>query len=229
MTKVCHIACITQHYYPDTIKHYELIMKHLGIEWQINETLTCCGLPYFEKGELSAAKTIAEQHLSNLNQVDLICHSSKCQATFSEHYHHIFNNTALHLEANAMIKRVKSIYDILPALLPQLKSDIAHYYWAGNCCQSSANQFYHQLQGIKWSEAPMGTSCCGAGTSLAAIDPLLSSDLSEQMVNDFKQSGATCMVFEDDICRKQIDAVAQSKGISIATYNLIDIIAKRIA
>jgi Fe-S oxidoreductase len=204
-------------------------MKHLGIEWQISDSMTCCGLPYFEKGELSAAKTIAEQHLNHLNDVDVICHSSKCQQTFTEHYHQIFNNTALHLEANALSKRIQSIYDSLPAILPQLKSDHAHYYWVGNCCQSSANQFYQKLEGVKWSSAPMGTTCCGAGTSLAAIDPLLSSDLSVQMINDFKQSGATCIVFEDDICRRQIDAVAKAKGLSIATYNLIDIIAKRIA
>lgn len=229
MTKVCHIACITQHEYPDTVKHYEQIMKHLGIEWKINEQLSCCGLPYFEKGELTAAKTIAEYHLNALNQTDLVCHSSKCQQTFTEHYNTIFNNTALHLDANAMIKRVQSIFDVLPNILPQLKSEKAHYYWVSNCCQSKANTFYKQMQGIEWSEAPMGTTCCGAGTSLPAVDPLLSADLSEQMINDFKQSGASCMVFEDDICRKQIDAFAQSKGLSIATYNLIDIIAKRIA
>jgi Fe-S oxidoreductase len=58
------IPCVMFHYFPDTVKNLELLCQSAGLQYSIPDNQTCCGLPYFEKGELKSAKAIAEYNLA---------------------------------------------------------------------------------------------------------------------------------------------------------------------
>lgn len=70
----------------------------------------------------------------------------------------------------------------------------------------------------------LGAACCGAGTSMPASSPSIASQMSSKLIDEFLASGAEAMVFEDDICRKQVDIVALNKSLQVKTMNIIDLI-----
>jgi hypothetical protein len=59
---------------------------------------------------------------------------------------------------------------------------------------------------------------------MPAADHALAGKMSEKLIEDFISSGAEAMVFEDDICRKQVDLVAAGTGNQVKTLNIIDLL-----
>ena len=59
---------------------------------------------------------------------------------------------------------------------------------------------------------------------MASENTELSRQLGKTLISEFEKSGAIAMVFEDDICRKQVDIAANVSGIPVKTMNLIDLL-----
>lgn len=226
MAYALQIPCITLHYFPETMENIQKLCSSAGYQASINEHATCCGLPYFEKGELKAAKTIGEYNLKVYGSEAIISISPKCHKTYSEHYPDIFNNTVSHNDAVHLAKQIISLEAIISKIkTDKFKSAQGKYFYVRECCRTETlDPETIGLSNIEWVYSPLSTSCCGAGTSLPVSQPELSKNMAMALIEAFKSSGADAMVFEDDICRKHVLNVLGSD--TIKTYHIIDIIAK---
>ena len=198
-----------------------------GIEVQIPENANCCGLPYFEKGELKTAKTIGEANLAAIGGNNAVCLDAKCRHTFEFHYPKIFNNTVSHNETMQMVKQIKGIDFILERLnIDKIKSISGSYFLVRECCQTGSGfDFTKLLSKVQWQSPYLKMTCCGAGTSMPSSDKALSDKMALSLIDEYTATGAEAMIFEDDICRKHVENVASSRQITIKSLHIIDLIA----
>lgn len=226
MSIALQIPCITRHFYPGTLDKLKQLCALAGFEIAIREQGTCCGLPYFEKGELKAAKSIGEYNLSVFGPDQLICGSTKCHSVYTLKYPKIFNNTVSHNTAVALAKSTLSLADVADKLPDASVEAIAgHYFLVNDCCSSQqSGRITGRLINCRWTMPALHSTCCGAGTSMPAAAHDLAGKMSAKLIEDFLSSGAEAMVFEDDICRKQIDLAAAGAGNQIKTMNIIDLL-----
>jgi Fe-S oxidoreductase len=107
----------------------------------------------------------------------------------------------------------------------QLESLSGHYFLVKDCCRTEwIISLVNQMTQCTWTLPTLKNTCCGAGSSMASENPELARDLSKILISEFEQSGAIAMVFEDDICRKQVDIAANASGIPVKTMNIVDLL-----
>jgi L-lactate dehydrogenase complex protein LldE len=226
MAYALQIPCVTKQYFPDTLENIKKLCAAASFQVTIPEDATCCGLPYFEKGELLQAKSIGEYNIKVYGQNEVISASPKCCNTLLLHYPDIFNNTVSHNDATHLAKQLCTLSDLL-AKLPKerFKPIKGHYFYVRECCRADAFQLDTlELPGITWTFSPLSPTCCGAGASLPVSNHELSVKMAMALIDAFKASGAEAMVFEDDICRKHILNSAAAAQISIEHHHIIDIL-----
>lgn len=221
-----HIPCITSHYFPKTAENLRKICNFAGLNVSINDHSTCCGMPLFEKGELKSAKMVGEYNLKTIDNKALVCTSPKCNLCYSHHYPKIFNNTVSHNSALAVSKNISGLEDIIKRLnTEQLAQMTGTYFLIQECCQSLKSlAFFPESENLKWHLPKMAVFCCGAGSSFPSTGSKIPHQMALGLINEFLESGAQAMVFEDDICRKHIHNVAEKEKISINSANIIDLI-----
>lgn len=228
MAYALQIPCVTMHYFPDTVESIQKLCQSAGFQASIPETSTCCGLPYFEKGELLQAKSIGEYNLSIFGQNNVISISPKCHNTYSQQYPDIFNNTVSHNDATHLARHLIHLIDLLSNIPKEkFKPLKGHYFYVRECCRAQEFDVNSlNLTGINWTFSSLSPTCCGAGSSLPVNNKELSIKMAQALISDFKNSGAEAMVFEDDICRQHLINTANISQETISTFHLIDIIAK---
>jgi Fe-S oxidoreductase len=224
MSFALQLSCVTRHYYPATVENLKKLCAILSIEYQEIEDATCCGLPYFEKGELKTAKTIGSQNLNLYENKKILSCSTKCESVLTHKYPKLFNNTVSHNQAVQLAKNTSGLSALFEKLPVEYWESIhGNYFLVENCCSNVwLKKFTSIAKNCEWSFPQIHVTCCGAGTSLPTYNQDLSANLSKILLDDFALSGADFMVFEDDICRKQVDIVAAKQNISIKTLNFID-------
>lgn len=226
MAKTLLISCVTRHFYPETAENIRKLCQSAGIECLESGTLTCCGLPYFEKGELNTAKKTGEYNLSVIGQNKLLCTSPKCYSVYAHHYPRIFNNTVSHNAAVALAKNTGNLAEVAKGIpASRLDTVKGHYFLVKECCSEQPSLPLEQmLKNCTWSYPSLRNGCCGAGASMPAMNRELARQLSVHILEEFKASGAEYIVCEDDICRKQLENCASESGISAPTLNIVDLL-----
>ena len=226
MPSALQISCITKHYYPETHDNFKKLCSTLNLTFTEANEATCCGLPYFDRGELKAAKNIAEYNLKVFGQNDLICNNSKCLNCYQNQYPKIFNNTVSHNNATHLAKNSKGLNTLVDKLNSKhLESISGHYFLVKDCCRAEwINALVDKMVQCTWTMPALNNTCCGAGSSMPSENPELAREMSKILISEFEKSGAIAMVFEDDICRKQVDIAANATGIPVKTMNIVDLL-----
>lgn len=226
MSLTLHIPCITSHYFQDTAENMRKLCRLANLQIQISENSTCCGLPYFEKGELKAAKGIGEYNLGHIGGNSMICLEQKCRFTFQFHYPKIFNNTVSHNATMQMARQIKGIESLLEHLdIDRLRNTSGNYFLVRECCSNAHFDISALMSKVNWQGSFMKQTCCGAGSSMPVGDRQTSDKMALSLIDEFTASGADAMVFEDDICRKHVENVAEACQVTIKTLNIIDVVA----
>ncbi len=222
------IPCVMQHFFPETMANLIKLCANAKYTVTIPENQTCCGLPYFEKGELKAAKSIGEYNLSVFGQNQLISASPKCCDTYSLKYPKIFNNTVSHNESVALSKNTIG----LEVLFEKLNLDNAHsvkgsYYFIQNCQSSLPNQeaYLSKFRDCRWILPKLHSTCCGAGTCMPVTNREYASKMALNLIREAIDEQADFIVTVDDICRKHLQNVALENQLEIKTLHIIDLFA----
>jgi Fe-S oxidoreductase len=116
VSKLIQIPCVTRLFFPETSEKLIQLVKSIDSQYQIIENDTCCGLPFFEKGDLKNAKKTGEFQLKNLQNNTVMSCGKRCSETFHKHYTQLFNNTVSHNEAIAFSKQVIDFNNLIEQL-----------------------------------------------------------------------------------------------------------------
>lgn len=222
------IPCIMQHFFSDTAENLKAICQKLNIEYIIPENQTCCGLPFFEKGELAAAKTSAEYNLKVFSEYKILTSSINCFQTYTKYYPKIFNNTVSHNECVKMANNVLDFKEILIQLknLNFSKPQGNYLYLIENVLSPEFELNYIQkFTNIQWQYPSLQLTSAGSDFSLPVLNHAEAEKITLTLINDALSVGANTIVTLNDIARQQIHIVAKKNGLQINTLHLIDLIS----
>jgi L-lactate dehydrogenase complex protein LldE len=229
MSFALQIPCVMQHYFPETMANLIKLCANAKYTVSIPEQQTCCGLPYFEKGELKTAKSIGEYNLSVFSGNSLICGSPKCCDTYAVKYPKIFNNTVSHNESVNLSKNTVDLETLFEKVtLTSAKAVNGKYYLIPNC-QSSTRElgFYtSRFPNGQWLFPRLNATCCGAGTCMSVTNKEYASKMAMTLIHEAIEEQADYIITMDDICRQHILNIARENQVDIKTLHLIDLFAQ---
>lgn len=228
MSFALQIPCVTQHFFPETMENLVKLCQHAKYTISIPDKQTCCGLPYFEKGELKTAKAIGEYNLEVFGNTSLVCGSPKCQDTFSQKYPKIFNNTVSHNESVGLAKNTSGLSALFKKLSPANTGNIRGKYFVVEHCQSPELVTPKQLSAFadaEWVYPKLEHGCCGAGTCMPTSNRQFSYRMGLELLQQASNAGADYIVTMDDICRQHLINVAAENNLPVKTLHIIDIFA----
>jgi len=218
-----------QHFFPETMANLIKLCANAKYTVSIPENQTCCGLPYFEKGELKAAKSIGEYNLNVFGQDQLISGSPKCQDAYTSKYPKIFNNTVSHNESVALAKNAVSLDTLFAKLtLNNIQSVKGSYYFVPDCKSSGKDTqaLMDKFKSCTWVLPKLHATCCGAGTCMPITNKEYAFKMALTLLNEATEAKADFIITQDDICRKHMENVAKAHHIEIKTLNIIDLFAQ---
>jgi L-lactate dehydrogenase complex protein LldE len=227
VSKLIQIPCVTRLFFPETSEKLIQLVKSIDSQYQIIENDTCCGLPFFEKGDLKNAKKTGEFQLKNLQNNTVISCGKRCSETFQKHYTQLFNNTVSHNEAIAFSKQVTDFNN----LIEQLKINNADkitgtYFYIFDCYGDLPQQekWLNLFSKVEWHTSSLKKTCCGAGTCLPVSNQELSFKLAEELANQIIELNISNVVFADDICRFHFMNYCKSKQLTLNCVHIIDLL-----
>ncbi len=218
-----------QHYFPETMANLIKLCANAKYDVSVPENQTCCGLPYFEKGELKTAKSIGELNISLFSNRQIISGSPKCFDTFSLKYPKIFNNTVSHNESMTMARNTLGLPELFSKLTLNHIEAVDGIYYFIPACQGSGKNYTAMLSQFKaatWVLPQLHATCCGAGTCMPTTNHDYAVQMAHTLLKEAVDSGVDFIVTEDDICRRHIENVAGKEHIGIKTLHIIDLFAQ---
>ena len=231
MSFALQIPCIMQHFFPETMANLIKLCANAKYSVTIPENQTCCGLPYFEKGELKTAKAIGEYNLSVFGQQQMVCGSMKCCETYTVKYPRIFNNTVSHNESVTLSKNAIGLVTLFDRLtVPNMKSVNGKYFFVRNCqIQDDAPVAYlSRFSEATWILPKMHATCCGADACMPVNNRADASKMAMVLLDEAVDAKVDFLITEDDICRRHLQNIANENLVGIKILHIIDLFAMAI-
>jgi len=223
------IPCVTKHFFPTTAENIIALAHKYLKEFKIHSNFTCCGLPFFENGDLISAKKTGEINLKLFENQDIHAFSEKCYQVFNTQYPQIFNNSFSHNEAQLIAKKTISLLDFLNSIpLTQTLQNQDKYFVAFDCSSNKQKQIscLNKIGIVEWASPNIQNTCCGAGTCLPIYSPELAKQMSNQLIEDAINSECSTIICFDDICRHQLNIAINKSNHNISTIHIIDLFHK---
>lgn len=217
------------HNFPETVKNIELLCQSAKIPFTIPENQTCCGLPYFEKGELKTAKTVAEYNLGVFGESDVICTSLKCKDTFTVKYPKIFNNTVSHNQSVRLANATKGLDYLFDKANPEKAELIAGKYFFIPDCAIEKNiqlDWISRFKNAEFHFAKLENTCCGAGYCLPSTNKTEADKMTSALIHQAIETGSESIVTTNEICLQQIIHVINANNHILKAKHLIDLYAE---
>ncbi|MDI1234607.1 MAG: (Fe-S)-binding protein [bacterium] len=227
MSLVVQIPCVLFHNFPETVENLKRLCNAIQLPFSIPENQTCCGLPYFGKGEQKAAKTISEYNLTIFGNHEILSPSLKCENTYTISYPKILNNTVSHVQCMKMASATKGL-DFLFSKIKLSKADFdkKHYFFIADC----ADQGFLQKEWLKpfgraqFSFPKLENTCCGAGFCLPSLNHEEAGKMTNNLIQQAIESGADTILASNEICLQQIRNNLPN-SITLNAMHLIDLYA----
>lgn len=215
------------HNFPETVENLKRLCNTIQVPYSVPENQTCCGLPYFEKGEQKAAKTIAEYNLSIFGENTILSPSLKCEHTFTISYPKILNNTVSHIQCMKLAGAAKGLdylfSNIQPTQATQIKN---HFFMIVDCNEKGAlqKQWIAPFINATFSFPKLESTCCGAGFCLPALNPKEAQQMSQTLIEQALAAGADTILVSNEICLQQMQNNLKNYP-QIKAMHLIDLYA----
>lgn len=229
MSNVLQISCTLFHYFPETAENFKKLCHSADIAFTIPSDPTCCGMPYFDKGDLKTAKKVAEYNLNVIGDQDIISSSLKCEQVYTVKYPKIFNNTVSHIQCMRIAGSAKGLHAVFEkARLNNPQIIQGNFFMLPDCDapKKGQTQWLSKFPNAKFQFSSLENTCCGAGFCLPALNPETASGLSETILNEAINSGFDTIVASNDICMIQLMNVAKKKNLSVNIIHIIDLFAR---
>ncbi len=229
MSKLIQIPCVTRFFFPETSEKLIQLVKSIDPQYQLIENDTCCGLPFFEKGDLKNAKKTGEFQLKKLQNNTVISCGKRCSETFHKHYTQLFNNSVSHNEAIAFSKQVIDFNNLIQQLKISNSDKIeGAYFYIFDCYGDILQQekWLNLFSKVEWHTSTLKKTCCGAGACLPASNQELSFKLAEELAIHIIELNINNVVFADDICRFHFMNYCKTKQLSLNCFHIIDLLHK---
>ena len=234
------ITCLSEQFFPGTLKNMVNILEKLGVAVEFPEEQTCCGQPYFNSGFQNESRQIANKWINIFSKRDIpiVSPSGSCVDMVHHHYPDLFDaNTPQHnlakevsartYEFSQFLVNVLKVTDVGAVFPHKVTYHASCHLLRGLGGKNEPKELLNAVKGLEYIQLAEEDTCCGFGGTFSVIYPKVSQAMMNQKVQNIQNSGVEYITACDAGCLMNIAGGLHKEGSSIRALHLIDILAAK--
>jgi iron-sulfur cluster protein len=235
--------CLTDRLWPEQARAVQQVLQALGCRVVFPAQQHCCGLPALDGGDEAAARSMARQTITALEQVEadyVVSGASSCVAAILHDYPHLLRAEPAWAErAGRLAARTVTFTQLLGELagLPagalddgQATTVTYHDFCQGRNVLHQTEAPRHILRdllGCQVVELPEAV-CCGFGGSRSVIYPAVAAAIAERKLTAIASTGASIVVTDNPGCIAHLRAILRKRGSPLQVLHIAEVVAARL-
>jgi L-lactate dehydrogenase complex protein LldE len=234
------LTCLSEQFYPQSLRAMTDILTRLGVEVSLPEKQTCCGQPLFNSGFQGETAKVAAHWIEVFGQGSeiIVSPSGSCVDMVCEHYPYLFPEGSPQARlAKDLAGRTYEFTDFLVNVLQKtdLGASYPHrvtyhascHYLRGLGLKTEAKTLLQNVAGLELVAMKEEDTCCGFGGVFSVIYPQVSRAMVGNKVQNIIASGADTVVSCDAGCLMNIGGALQKAGSSVKAVHIASILNAR--
>ncbi len=233
------IPCLVDQFLPEIGHAVVSLFRRLGIDFTYDQDQTCCGQPIVNAGEFSLAANIARRNILLFEKADyIVAPSGSCISTLKEQYPRILaDDISWRERAVHMAEKAFELTDFLTTVLniEDAGSTFRSKACLHECCSIKRKLgitkppmvLLNKVRGLELVPLNNADACCGFGGEFAGAYPELSESILHDKADNFKKSGADCVILGEPGCLLNIRGYFTRNEINGRVVHIAQVLASR--
>ncbi len=238
MQKVILFApCLVDQLYPEMGVALFKLLKHLGFQVSFDSSITCCGQPAFNAGQLSEARSVARKTVHRLMQHEyakqqVVCPSGSCTAMIRKYYPEVFHGDRDQAAACALGSRVFELSEFLRQhqLLERITGTCHKRVAFHNSCHSARElelrteyrDLFTRIEGVEVVDPSPDPVCCGFGGLFCQKFQGISQGMAKTRLEMCQDAGAQEILSNDPGCIMHLRTAAAQQGFTTPIRHTVE-------
>jgi len=238
MQKVILFApCLVDQLYPEMGVALVKLLRHFGFQVSFDSSITCCGQPAFNAGQLNEAKSVARKTVRSLSQgphadQQVVCPSGSCTAMIRKYYPEVFHGDRDEVAACALGSRVFELSEFLRQhnLLDKLTGSCHKRVAFHNSCHSARElelrseyrELFTHIEGLELVDPSPEPVCCGFGGLFCQKFQGISQGMAKTRLETCQQVGADEILSNDPGCIMHLRTAAAQQGFTTPIRHTVE-------
>jgi L-lactate dehydrogenase complex protein LldE len=229
------ITCLADLFFPEVGERIVDLLERLGVEVDVPDGQTCCGLPLFNSGYHREAAAVAARTLPLFRDAEqVVVPSGSCAWMVKHEYPGLVGGTPLEPDARALAGKTHEFSQFLVKVLGRTRFESAvggRLTYHDSCHllrglgeSASPRTLLAGLSGVERSDLPGADECCGFGGSFSVRLPEVSTAILERKLASIEASGATRVVACDAGCLLQLQGGLGRRGSTVRAVHLAEVL-----
>ncbi len=235
-------GCVQDLVYPDVNRDTVDVLLANGCEVETPARQHCCGSLHAHNGELALARAMARRNIDafDLEEVDAIITNAAGCGSHLKNYDQLLADDPRYAErAKIWSAKVCDVHEWLVEIgitppraggTPALQSPVT-YHEACHLCHgqkisNAPRQVLAQVPGLKLTEMPEATWCCGSAGIYNITQPEMSRKLLARKLANIEKTGAQVVASANPGCNVQLAAGARERGLELEIVHPVTLLAR---
>ena len=219
------VGCVMPILFPQSHDAAVKLLQLAGCEVWFPPGERCCGALFAHNGDLESAERLRDKNTSTYlagNFDALVVDSAGCGAHLKDFYPELKG-------------RVKDITEWLAEVgLPAPQKDVKLRVTYQDAChlahaqriKKQPRELIRSMPGVELVEMRHPEICCGAAGLYSTLEPSMSNRILQEKLDDLSSTRAEVVVSANPGCQMQLSAGLQSRGSSMRTEHITELLAR---
>lgn len=229
--------CLVDQLYPEMGVALVKLLRHFGYQVRFDSSVTCCGQPAFNAGQIIEARSVARKAVSALSfganaETPIVCPSGSCTAMIRKYYPEIFHGERDEAAARTLGSRVFELSEFLRDnhLLDRLTGTCKKRIAFHNSCHSARElelrtqyrDLFARIEGLELVDPSPEPVCCGFGGLFCQKFQGISQGMAKTRLEMCREAGADEIVSNDPGCIMHLRVMAAQSGIETPIRHTVE-------
>ncbi|MFN5064116.1 MAG: (Fe-S)-binding protein [Pseudomonadota bacterium] len=235
--------CLVDQLYPEMGIALVKLLQHLGFGVSFDSSVTCCGQPAFNAGQVEEAKSVARRVVRGLSsgphaKYPVVCPSGSCTAMIRKYYPEVFHGERDEGDARALGARVFELseflrqHNLIDRLVGTYRKKIAFH----NSCHSARElelrsqyrELFDRIDGVELIDPSPEPVCCGFGGLFCQKFQGISQGMAKTRLEMCRDAGAEEIVSNDPGCIMHLRTMAAQQGFDTPIRHTVELLVDAI-
>jgi L-lactate dehydrogenase complex protein LldE len=213
------------------------LLRHFGFQVNFDSSITCCGQPAFNAGQINEAKSVARKVVRTLSQgvladQQIVCPSGSCTAMIRKYYPEVFHGDRDEAAASALGSRVFELSEFLRQhnLLDKITGSCHKRVAFHNSCHSARElelrteyrDLFAGIEGLELVDPSLEPVCCGFGGLFCQKFQGISQGMAKTRLEMCQQVGADEILSNDPGCIMHLRTAAAQQGFATPIRHTVE-------
>ena len=231
------ITCLGDVLFPEVGVAMVRLLRRLGVEVEVPEGQTCCGMPLYNSGYHHDAALVAARTVRLFERAPhVVVPSGSCAWMIRTEYPGLLaHDPELRAAADSLARRTRELSQFIVEVLgvTTVESHFAGRVTYHDSCHllrglgesSSPRRLLRGVPGVELVELPGADECCGFGGSFSVRLPEVSTSILDKKLGNVESTGARCVVACDAGCLLQMGGGLSRRGSPVKALHLAQVLA----